>query len=206
MLITGTVSGTAVLPVPYNIVVDDATTPVTVVANGTSPQVASVTRIGQLYGAQGGAGYFISGNFSAQGSASMGTGGGSGGGNLWVLGAVGNGNSFLASDSRADSIVAAQGANWIATGLNSSDRIWINGGTAVIASRGADTIAIGAAEATVVGSGEALVFAGSGKAVVAAIAGTDSVIGSTAAVTVTGSDSASLLAYGGSAGGNVMLN
>jgi hypothetical protein len=278
--ITGTVSGTAILPVPYSLVTDDATGTVTIIASGTTPQVASIPASGQTYAARGGAGFFVSGNLQAQasptGTGAGGTasptgtgvgaggtasptgtgvgaggtplGGGSGntvggnqntgtgssasagmpatvanggspftpvaaqvtgtgqGGNLWRIGASGTTASYLASDGRADTIIASQGSNWIATGQNSSDRIWIDGGTAAIATRGADTIGIGAAEATVVGSGDGLVFAGGSKTLVDAIAGAETVIGGTTAVTVTGSDSASLLAYGGSAGGNLMLN
>ncbi len=259
--VTGTVSGIAVLPAPYNVVRDNSTGQVTIFANGTSPQTASIPGSGQTYAAQSGAGFFVSGDFQV-GASPTGTGIGAGGtasptgtgigagvtplgggsgnivggnpntgtpnsvanaaasstpvvaqatgtgqtGNLWFIGASGSTASYLASDGRADTIVATQGANWIATGQNSSDRIWIDGGSAVVATRGADTIGISAADATIVGSGDGLVFAGSSKAIVAAIAGTETVVGGTTAVTVTGSDSASLLAYGGSAGGNLLLN
>ncbi len=203
--ITGSVSGTASLPVPYNIATDDATGAVTIIANGTTPQVASVTGTDQTYLASAAAGYFVSGNFSAQGTASTGTGAGRASGNLWLTGAAGSVPSYLASDGRTDSIVATQGTNWIATGNNSAVQIWIDAGTAIIASRGSDTIAIGAADATVVGSGSALVYGGSGALNFSAIAGTDTMIGGTAAVTAGASGSASLLAYGGSAGNNAMV-
>lgn len=204
--ITGTVSGTAVLPVPYNVVTDDTTGAVTVFANGTSPQVASLPGAGQTYGAQNGAGFFISGNFQVQGSPTPGTGSGQGG-NLWFIGASGSTESYLASDGRADTIVALRGDNGIATGINSHDLIWVDAGDAVIASRGADTIAVAAAadSVAVVASGDALAFAGRGKTVFLAIGGANSLVGTAGAVSAAATGSASLLAYGASVGGNALL-
>lgn len=210
VVISGTVSGVASLPVPYNIVLDSATVPVTILANGTTPQVASITGWDQTYDANGGGGYFVSGNIGALGAATPGgagtaAGAGTAHGNLWAIGASGGGSSFLFSDDRSDSIVATQGTNWIATGANSHDRIWVTAGTAVIASSGADTIAIGAADATLMSTGDALVFGGTGSLFDLATSGMATLVGDKAAVTAAASGSASLLAYGGSDGHNALL-
>ncbi|MDA8253979.1 MAG: hypothetical protein M0Z28_33045, partial [Rhodospirillales bacterium] len=64
----GPVTGTAALPAQYNIVTDSATAPVMIIANGSSPQLATITGTGQTYNANGASGYFVSGNATATAS------------------------------------------------------------------------------------------------------------------------------------------
>ncbi len=171
----------------YVIAVDNPTSPSAV---GESTQV---TLLGAGSSSGGGAG-----STSGAGAASV-------GGNIWFIGSSSSVNSFLASGGQSDSILAIQGTNWISTQNNSTDHIWASSGNLVVGSTGADTIATGAADATVNSTGNALVFGGTGTLNYSAGSGMSTLVGGSAAVTVASTGSDTMLAFGGSGGGNEML-
>ena len=171
----------------YVIAVDNPTSPSAV---GESTQV---TLLGAGSSSGGGAG-----STSGAGTASV-------GGNIWFIGSSSSVNSFLASGGQSDSILAIQGTNWISTQNNSTDHIWASSGNLVVGSTGADTIATGAADATVNSTGNALVFGGTGTLNYSAGSGMSTLVGGSAAVTVASTGSDTMLAFGGSGGGNEML-